>query len=102
MFERHMKNFDRNRMYPPGCGKETAMSKPSTKHIDSITRCQQLLKSGLNTVVREQFSRDIEHDLRLLGEIKGMLYQILENPTLPFFETEGTPENGHKENTQSG
>lgn len=64
------------------------MLKPTSKHIESIVRCEQLLKSGLNSVVRQQFRNNIEEDLLALSEVKQMLYQVVANPTLPFLEAE--------------
>jgi len=79
--------FERNRMYPPGYGKETETMKPKMKHVYAITRSQNLLKSGVDDVLEKRFHKAIERDLMLMTEVKTMLLSMIENPTLPFVET---------------
>lgn len=79
-------NFERKRMYPPGYRKETTMTKPTQKHVSAIVRSVHLLESGLSDDLEKRFHKAIERDLNLMREVKQMLSQMIENPTLPFLD----------------
>lgn len=60
------------------------MKKPTHNHCDAITRSIALLKSGLKEVFEARFKKALERDMLLMSEVKDMLRNIIENPTLPF------------------
>lgn len=85
-YEQQFANFERKRMYPIGYGKEGTMIKPKMKHVSAITRSVNLLESGLADELVKRFHNAIERDLGLMREVKAMLFEMIENPTLPFME----------------
>lgn len=67
------------------------MKKPTHNHCDAITRGIALLKSGLSEVFEARFKKALERDMLLMSEVKDMLRNIIENPTLPFCIPEDQP-----------
>jgi len=61
------------------------------KHINAITRAQNLLETGVNVTGNEKLRRSIEKDIATLSELRDLLYFALENPTLPFLEELSEP-----------
>lgn len=76
--------YEANRMYPPGYGKESTMTKPKLKHIAAVTRTQHLLSTGMNEDSTPELRKSIEEDVQTLREVREILYEIMQNPTLPF------------------
>lgn len=83
-FDAEFAEFERNRMCPPGYGKDTNMTKPNRKHLTAITHSVHLLEHGLADEVEKRFHCYMVRDISLLTEIKNMLFQMIANPTLPF------------------
>lgn len=83
-FEHCFANFVANHEYPLGYRKGITMLKLTQKHIHAIGRSISLLKSGRQDFQEKKYHKAIDVDLKLMTEVKDMLYQILENPTLPF------------------
>lgn len=70
------------------------MTKPTTKHTDCTCRAEQLFRSGLNSVIEPKLRKALERDIRLISEIREMLFQFIENPSLPFAEVTSDPSPG--------
>lgn len=83
-FEYEFFEFEANRMFPPNYRKETAMKKPARRHIYAITRVQRLLETGVDVANKPKLAKSINDDIALLCEVRDILYQIIENPSLPF------------------
>lgn len=62
------------------------MTKPSTKHCSAIIRSIHLLEYGLNDELDKRFRKALDQDIILLSEAREILYQLINNPTLPFVE----------------
>lgn len=60
------------------------MTKLNQRHINAITRAQNLLETGVNVTGNEKLKKSIDNDIRILCELRELLYFALENPTLPF------------------
>lgn len=72
-----MANYSKHR-------KEHAVTKPKIKHIAAVTRAQHLLETGINVDGNPKLRKSIEDDIATLCEVRQILYQFIENPTLPF------------------
>ena len=76
--------FERNRMYPPGYRKEPSVKTLKMRHITAITRAQNLLETAVNVGNNWKLRKSIEKDIQILAELRMLLYEAYENPTLPF------------------
>lgn len=84
MFNVLFNDWESNRMYPPNYGKDNAMTKPKQRHVSAVIRAQNLLETGINVDNNDKLKNSIATDIKLLGQVREMLYRMIENPTLPF------------------
>ena len=66
------------------------MKKPTQRHCFALIRSIHLLEHGLLKTFEQKFHKSLEMDIRLLGEVRAMLFEIMENPTLPFTSFPGS------------
>lgn len=67
------------------------MSQLKQRHINALTRAQNLLETGVNVTGNEKLRKSIEHDISTLSELRDLLYFAIENPTLPFLDDLAEP-----------
>lgn len=86
LFEEQFFEFERDRMCPLDFLRSVPVKKPTYKHMIALIHCTHLLENGLHSVIEKRFKKGLETDLEAIAEIRTMLYEIIENPTLPFVE----------------
>lgn len=67
------------------------MIKPTTKHTDVIIRAQKLFENAMNSAVEPKFKRALQRDIKLLTQVRGILYRVIDCPTLPFIVSAEPP-----------
>lgn len=82
-FEKDFADFEQNRMYPPGYGKEAAVKRITLKHIDSISHAETFIFGGVTQTTEARLRREIEADLERLADVKRFLLRTLYEPGLP-------------------
>lgn len=87
-FERELKDFERNRMYPPEYRKGSVMIKVSMKHYTALSQVEMLLQPTLKRGLEPRHRDSIETQLKLIDELKRFILQELFNPKLPLVEPE--------------
>lgn len=76
--------FERNRMYLPGYRKEPSMKRLTLEHVDSLSRGEQSLMSGITASMSSRHRQSIENDIERLSEVKRYILTVMYQPGLPF------------------
>lgn len=90
MFELHLENWDRNRMYPSGYRKEPTMIKMRMEHVNAICHAEFMLDAATSSVPIPKMRAQLEDDLLRLAELKmNVIEQLTGGKTL--FDMKGNP-----------
>lgn len=83
MFEVHMENYERNRMYPPRYRKEATMTKLTLDHVSALCRAEGYLHAAITPNMSPNHRKCIEDDLTRLAEVKKHILRYIYEPGLP-------------------
>jgi len=67
------------------------MTQLKMRHINAVTRAQNLLETGIDVTDNAKLRRSIEKDIATLSELRDLLYYAIENPALPFLDDVNEP-----------
>ena len=87
MFEVHLENFERNRMYPPRYRKESTMKAMTLDHVGAIEHARFFMHPHIVPNMIPRVRQEIEDDLLRLKEVKIFLLRQLYEPGLPMPRT---------------
>jgi len=85
-FETDLLNFEQNRMYPPGYGKEPLMKKLTLDHSEAVSAAKLNMIRIADQATTPKFRAEIERRVNLLGEVYWWVLQTIYNPGLPLSE----------------
>lgn len=60
------------------------MKKPTEQHTQALLQQIYLLRNAKAGSIEPKFIRSLERDMKLIQEVRDMLFHAIENPTLPF------------------
>lgn len=83
-FEDEYQHWNEKHNLAPDYPKGQGMRRPKMRHIQCITRAQHLLETGINVADNPSLKKSIQGDIELLCEIRQILHDVKDNPTLPF------------------
>lgn len=76
--------FEQNRMYPLGYGKESTVKRLTLDHVSAISHAEQAMIPAIVPSMSPVHRKSIEDDIERLTEVKRFVLQTLYQPGLPF------------------
>jgi len=83
-FDECFADFERNRMYPLGYGKEHRMVKMTMQHISALSHAELFLEPAIENAPEARYATRLTQDLERLSEVKAFVLDNIVRPKLPW------------------